>query len=116
VFRFKGFYWMIVDEWRGQGVFRSSDLDTWERVGLILDQPGTREDDGTIGLHADVVVQGEQAFIFYFTHPGRNQEGQEEGYESRRSSIQTARLDVVDGLLVCDRDEPFEIELLPEEE
>ncbi len=120
VFRFKGFYWMIVDEWRGQGVFRSDDLDTWERVGLILDQPGKREDDGTIGLHADVLVQGEQAFIFYFTHPGRDETiphgEQEKRYEFRRSSIQGARLDVVNGVLVCDRDKPFEIELLPEEE
>ncbi|CAM3231370.1 glycosyl hydrolase [Paenibacillus lupini] len=117
VFWFKGFYWMIVDEWRGQGVFRSDNLDTWERNGLILDQPGTREDDGTIGLHADVVVQGAQAFIFYFTHPGRKEELKQEGmegrYESRRSSIQAARLDVVDGVLVCNRDESFEIELLP---
>ncbi|MBW4080018.1 glycosyl hydrolase [Paenibacillus sp. S150] len=119
VFLFKGYYWMIVDEWRGQGVFRSYDLDTWVRTGLILDQPGTREDDGTIGLHADVVVQGEQAIIFYFTHPGRdetvNQEDLEGRYESRRSSIQAARLDVVEGMLVCDRDELFEMELLPEE-
>ncbi|MBD2871917.1 glycoside hydrolase family protein [Paenibacillus arenilitoris] len=100
-------------------LFRDPVYDgAWERVGIILDQPGTREDDGAIGLHADVVVQGEQAFIFYFTHPGRNEapslEGMEGRYESRRSSIQAARLDVVDGVLVCDRNEPFELELLPE--
>ncbi|MGO4542216.1 glycosyl hydrolase [Paenibacillus sp. 2TAB19] len=118
VFWFKGSYWMIVDEWRGQGVFRSDDLDTWERNGLILDQPGAREDDGGIGFHADVVVQGDNAYIFYFTHPGRNgalnNEGQERQYESRRSSVQAAKLDVVDGKLICNRDEPFEMNLLPE--
>lgn len=117
VFRFKGYYWMIIDEWRGQGVFRSTDLDHWERNGLILDQPGTREDDGTIGLHADVVVQGDEAVIFYFTHPERrgalNQEGQEENYRYRRSSIQAARLEVVDGVLTCDRNEPFQLALRP---
>lgn len=115
VFRFKGYYWMIVDEWRGQGVFRSSDLDTWERNGLILDKPGEREDDGGIGLHADVVVLGESAYIFYFTHPGRDESGNEVGltgsYESRRSSIQAARLDVIDAVLICDRNELFELEL-----
>ncbi|GMK39198.1 hypothetical protein PCCS19_22520 [Paenibacillus sp. CCS19] len=52
---------MIVDEWRGQGGFRFNDLDTWKRP--ILDKPGVREDDGTIGLHADVVVQGDEANI-----------------------------------------------------
>ncbi|MRN53819.1 glycosyl hydrolase [Paenibacillus monticola] len=117
VFHFKGFYWMIVDEWRGQGVFRSDDLNTWERTGLLLNEPGDREDDGAIGLHADVVVQGEAAFIFYFTHPGRDETGGQAAldgsYECRRSSIQVARLDVVDSVLVCDRNESFEIELLP---
>ncbi|MDQ0116797.1 hypothetical protein J2T15_006284, partial [Paenibacillus harenae] len=26
VFHLKGYYWLIIDEWRGQGVFRSDDL------------------------------------------------------------------------------------------
>jgi len=116
VFRFKGFYWMIVDEWRGQGVFRSNDLEHWERNGLILNKPGSRTDDGTIGLHADVVVQDEEAYIFYFTHPERKEHGEPvNSYATRRSSIQAARLDVVDGILVCDRDEAFELSLHPEE-
>lgn len=119
VFRFKGFYWMIVDEWRGQGVYRSDDLEQWERNGLILDKPGTREDDGTIGLHADVVVQGDHAYIFYFTHPGRigalDQEVQKQTYETRRSTIQVAKFNVKDGILVCDRNEMFQLELLSEE-
>lgn len=34
--------------------------------------------------------------------------------KTRRSSIQVARLDVVDGVLVCDRDEEFELDLQPE--
>jgi beta-xylosidase len=114
VFRFKGFYWMIVDEWRGQGVYRSDDLVHWERNGLILDQPGSREDDGTIGLHADVVVQGEHAYIFYFTHPERTNGNEESTYGTRRSSIQVAELEVVDGILICFRDKPFDLKLLPE--
>jgi sucrose-6-phosphate hydrolase SacC (GH32 family) len=118
VFRLKGSYWMIVDEWHGQGVYRSDNLTDWERNGLILDTPGQREDDGTIGLHADVVVQEDEAFIFYFTHPDRdgalNQTGQEQTYAARRSSIQVARLDVADGKLVCNRDEDFVLQLKPE--
>ena len=115
VFRFKEYYWLIVDEWRGQGVYRSDDLINWERNGLILDQPGTREDDGTIGLHADVVCSGDEAYIFYFTHPERltGQEPPSYTYGTRRSSIQVAQLDVVDGKLVCDRDRPFEMKLIP---
>lgn len=115
VFRFKEYYWLIVDEWRGQGVYRSDDLINWERNGLILDQPSSREDDGTIGLHADVVCSGDEAYIFYFTHPERltGQEPPSYTYGTRRSSIQVAQLDVVDGKLVCDRDRPFELKLIP---
>jgi|SRR5690606_24778739 len=106
----------MCDEWRGQGVYRSDDLVRWQRNGMILDHPGKREEDGTIGLHADVVVQGDQAYVFYFTHPGRTKEmeGKPECFETRRSSIQVARLDVVDGVIVCEWDEEFELELQPE--
>lgn len=116
VFQFKNYYWLIVDEWRGQGVYRSDDLINWEWNGLILDQPGTRKDDGTIGLHADVVVQDNEAYIFYFTHPEREGDWEQvKSYAMRRSSIQAARLDVIDGVLVCNRDEAFELTLRPEE-
>ena len=71
VYKFKGSYWMIIDEWKGQGVYRSMDLEHWERNGMILDISGSRQDDGGIGHHADVVITGEEAFAFYFTHPGR---------------------------------------------
>lgn len=117
VFYLKGYYWMIIDEWRGQGVFRSNDLEHWERNGMILDRPGTREDDNNIGHHADVVVQGERAYIFYFTHPGRTENNYENNcYAARRTSIQAARLDVEDGILVCNRNECFELDLQPEED
>lgn len=112
VFQFKDYYWMIIDEWRGQGVYRSVDLLHWERNGLILDKPGSRIDDNSIGFHADVVVQNDKAYIFYFTHPGRTGDGETvSSYATRRSSIQAARLDVMEGMLVCDRDEPFELKL-----
>lgn len=59
-----------MDERRGQGIYLSDDLINWEWNGLILDQSRTREDDGKIGLHADVVCS-EEAYIFYFTCPER---------------------------------------------
>lgn len=57
VFMLGGFYWMIVDEWRGQAVFRSPDCKSWTRQGIILDQPGADPEDKEIARHADVVVQ-----------------------------------------------------------
>jgi sucrose-6-phosphate hydrolase SacC (GH32 family) len=114
VFELEGYYWMIVDEWRGQGVYRSDDLLNWQRNGLILDQPGTREEDGTFANHADVVVQDGRAYIFYFTHPERINGNTEATYGTRRSSIQVAELEIRDGQLVCDRNKEFELLLKPE--
>jgi hypothetical protein len=116
VFQLQDTYWMIIDEWRGQGVFRSDDAEHWERTGIILDQPGSRPDDGTIGLHADVVVQGEKAYIFYFTHPDRESHTADTvTYAERRTSIQAAILRAEDGTLKCDRDEAFDFVLVQDE-
>ncbi|MGW3106352.1 hypothetical protein [Streptomyces sp. NPDC001100] len=92
---------------------RPADLTTWEHRGLILDKPGSRPDDGTIGLHADVVVQGGTAYVFYFTHPGRVAPVTDDDgtYATRRSSLQVAAARVVDGSLRCDRDEPVRLDL-----
>ncbi|WP_150306497.1 glycoside hydrolase family protein [Planctomonas psychrotolerans] len=107
VFELGGFFWLIVDTWAGQLVTRSTDLEKWTEQGLILagehGVPNTRADDVGPGLHADVVVSGERAWIFYFTHPDRV--GSEHPtVRSRRSSIQVAELRVEDGTLVCERD------------
>ena len=56
VFRFGNYYWMITDEWQGLRVYRSTDLNTWEKQGLLLDKPGKRFQDTPQGAHADVVV------------------------------------------------------------
>ncbi|GIE99568.1 hypothetical protein [Paractinoplanes rishiriensis] len=104
VFELGGHHWMLVDEWRGQRVLRSSDLDGWEPQGLLLD-------DAPIGFHADVVGE----YAFYFTHPGRLPGVGDEEYESRRSAVHVARLSVVDGRLVCDRTEVRNAPVLPVE-
>lgn len=115
-FRFKGYYWLIKDPNSGLDVYRSADLGAWTYQGKILDKPGTRNSDGTIGKHADVVVCGERAFIIYFTHPFTEQAVERDGvspFSNRHTAIQAADLEVVDGRLVCDRDKPFRIALTP---
>jgi hypothetical protein len=112
VFWWRGSYWMLVDRWQGMAVLRSPDLVTWtEQPGAILGVPGKRPDDGDIGRHGEVVVQGPEAYLFYFTHPAGPKAHQEPG--RHRSSLQVARLEIRDGILVCDRDAPFDLELGP---
>ncbi len=119
-FRFKGSYWFITDEWRGMAVYKSDDLLNWKKQNnRILDTPSKRKDDTPSGSHGDVVVIQDKAYIFYFTHPGRESHtkdfSDENGnipYTLRRSSIQVAELDVQEGnLIVKDRDKPFNIYL-----
>jgi len=114
VFRFAGAYWMITDVWQGLAVYRSSDAVGWVRQqgGDLLAEPGRGQDDGVIGQHPDVVVAGDRAFLFYFTHPGRRgPEANADGAEQRRSSIQVVELFESGGRLVCDRDAPGYVEL-----
>ncbi|HEX2854548.1 MAG TPA: glycosyl hydrolase [Opitutaceae bacterium] len=119
VFQWKGHYWMLVDTWRGLGVYRTDDLDTWtqqQEPMLLLDKPGKGTDDGVNGGHPCVVVSGDRVMCFYFTHPSRNgtispQDGN--NLELRRSSIQVVELFEKDGWLTCDRDTPTTIALQP---
>jgi hypothetical protein len=118
VFQWRGWHWMITDVWDGQDVYRSGDGENWTWVTNILRAPGRRADDGWMGSHADVLVQGDQAFLFYFTHPGRGEPIPElvpgvMPYAHRRSSLQVARLEMEDGVPACDRDRPFALELCP---
>ncbi|MDN3656859.1 family 43 glycosylhydrolase [Ferruginibacter paludis] len=115
MFRFKDSYWMITDEWAGQRVYRSADAITWEKQGRILDKNGTRPQDTPTGAHADVVVTGDKAYIFYFTHPGRKVHSEGEldkdgcySYSNKRSVIQVAEIIFKDGTLDVIRDEPFD--------
>lgn len=112
VFRWKNKYWMIVDVWDGLGVYYSEDAVTWTRQKEnLLQKSGQGPDDQGGGLHADVVVSGDRAYLFYFTHPGRatGQEAEKDGVEQRRSSIQVVELNDEDGRLTCDRDKPTPI-------
>ena len=115
-FRFKDHYWLIKDPNSGLDVYRSDDLETWTYQGKILDKPGTRNSDGTIGKHADVVVCGEKAYIIYFTHPYSEKAPAQNcisPFSNRHTALQAAELEVLDGKLFCDRDKPFRIRLDP---
>ncbi len=116
VFQWRGSYWMLTDPWCGLGVYRSDDCQTWTRQANILDVSGSRPQDGAIGHHADVLVQGDQATIFYFTHPGVVGMASEDfvwTYAARRTSIQVARLELENNQLVCHRDRLVDMKLLP---
>ena len=105
---------MITDVWRGLAVYRSEDALHWVRQagGNLLEQPGMGVDDQVIGGHPDVVVSGDRAFLFYFTHPGRRPGAPKGELEQRRSSIQVVELKHADGKLSCDRDVATKIKLL----
>lgn len=115
-FRWHNKFWVIIDEWKGLGVFRSDDANHWTKQPVnLLAEPGHGPDDHDIGRHCDVVVSGDRAFLFYFTHPGLNTADKTDTYERRRSSIQVVELHYTDGWLACDRDQPTHIRLLSPE-
>ena len=113
VFQWKGKNWMITDTWRGLGVFSSDDFVNWvKQPKNILEIPGTGVDDMVIGGHCDVVVNDGKAYVFYFTHPGRTPENKgKDSFETKRSSIQVAELELENGEIVCHRDNPVYINL-----
>ncbi len=117
VFQWRGAWWMITDVWRGLAVYRSQDAVNWTRQpDNLLQQPGKGADDGVIGGHADVVVVGDRAWLFYFTHPGRgNVQGGAgtgtDGPEQRRSSLQVTELIQSGDRLRVERDAPTRIAL-----
>ncbi|EHQ30312.1 glycoside hydrolase family protein [Mucilaginibacter paludis] len=114
VFKWKDRTWMIVDNWKGLGVYSSSDLLDWKRQEeRLVELPGTGKDDQAIGGHADVIVNQGKAYLFYFTHPGRAKANPAppNTLQARRSVIQMAELKYVDGKITCDRNEPVYINL-----
>ncbi|MEJ1194540.1 glycoside hydrolase [Pseudarthrobacter sp. CCNWLW207] len=115
VFKLEDQFWMIVDEWRGQAIYRSEDAaGSWTRQeyldGLILTDPETADGGPVAGRHADVVplepsAEGkERALIVYFTHPhwnGEDIDGMTADPKTHLSHVRAAVLEVHDGNLVC---------------
>jgi hypothetical protein len=115
-FEWRGRWWLITDVWKGLGVYSSADGLAWSRQSEnLLENPGQGEDDRVQGQHADVVVSGERAWLFYFTHPGRKPNAkQADSYETRRSSIQVVELREAGGKLSAKRDERTRVALRPQ--
>jgi len=116
VFHWGDAYWLVTDPWKGLGVYRSADAQRWTPCPRILENPGTRRDDQAQARHADVLVQGDAAYIFYFTHPQEREKIPETvpgviPYPQRRTSLQVARLELLGEGLACDRDAEFDLRL-----
>ncbi len=110
-FRWHDKWWLITDVWKGLAVYRSDDGLSWERQPAnLLEAPGKGADDQVKGSHADVVVSGGRAWLFYFTHPGRKDD-KADNHETRRSSIQVVELTSEGGWLQADRDAPTRVAL-----
>jgi len=113
VFELGGKYWMIADVWDGQAAYSSDDLLHWQRQpGTIMQGAGVRCEDNNRAHHADVLTLDGHAYIFYFVHPTQRREQDAIGsHMSRRSSLQVAALEVIDGKLSVVRDAPFDFYL-----
>lgn len=112
VFLWKGKYFMLVDNWEGLGVYSSENLENWVRQERnILQEGGKGLDDFTKGQHGDVIVHNNRAFVFYFTHPGRIYGQTIDNYNTRRTSIQVAELEFINGEITVDRNKPVFINL-----
>jgi hypothetical protein len=111
-FRWKGHFWLIVDVWDGLGVFSSDDCLHWTRQpGNILKEPGTQPTDQSKGGHADVIVNRDRAFLFYFVHQdNKDAEGKPPEWK-RRTVIQALELKFNDGRIEADRNAPIDINL-----
>ena len=114
VFRWHGQYWLIIDPWKGLAAYHSPDLLHWTaQPTRLLEAPGPEADDQAIGGHADVVVSGQRAYLFYFTHPGRApaNPAPTTSVTARRSVIQVVELHYQNGQLTCDRSQPTYVRL-----
>ena len=110
VFRWKGRYWMVADVWKGLGVYSSEDCLKWNRQeDNLLSEGGKQPTDRVKGSHPDVVLSGDRAFLFYFTHQVPEDCEPNDPYVKRRTVIQVAELHYEGGRLICDRDQPTRV-------
>ncbi|WP_424448990.1 hypothetical protein [Microbacterium arborescens] len=108
-FELGGRWWMIVDEWRGMGVFVSDDARRWRRQGgpddIVL---GSGSVPGAgYGHHGAPVRHGDDVWFYFFGHPARtaapgkeNDPADPADLDDRRCAIYRAALVVRDGRLI----------------
>jgi hypothetical protein len=114
IFRWQNRYWMITDMWDGLAVYSSPDAGKWTaQAEPILREPGQTPTDRGKGQHADVVVDGDRAYLFYFVHQGGPDLVAGDRLSQRRTVMQVAELQYKDGRLTCDRNAPARVLLHP---
>jgi beta-xylosidase len=114
IFRFQGWYWMIIDAWRGMTVLRSDDATHWTaQPDRILETPGSAPTDTEKGQHADVVVNNGRAYIYYFVHQSAEPQAKADPAWGQRTVIQVAELKYAGGRLLVDRNATVSTPLQP---
>lgn len=115
IFYWENSYWLITDPHNGLFVYKSADGEDWKFEGTILREGGSRKFDTTMARHCSVAVKDGRAFIFYHVEPWRRYDlEKKKGKErvpifkqptmNRRSVLQMAELELLNGQVVCDRD------------
>ncbi len=79
----------------------------------LLDTPGKLPTDRSYGHHVDVVVHGDRAFLFYFTHQLGDDLDPRLPHSEDRTVLQVTELQYKDGMLTADRDQPTHVSLGP---
>ena len=112
LFHWKGYYWLLGDdchEYDGLRVYRSTDCRTWERLDNIMREGGRRNLDVGPARHPEVILNGDDAYIFYWTKS--TQFVDQEFASAMMAFLQVAKLDYEDGMLHCDRNREFELHM-----
>jgi hypothetical protein len=110
-FQWKGIYWLLTDYGKGIGVYRSSDLERWTPEPNILDQSGAIPTDRNGGHHCDVIVNGDRAFIIYFTHQAGPDLDPNLPHSAARTVLQIAELHLSGDTITVDRNAPVHVDL-----
>jgi hypothetical protein len=110
IFHWHGQYWMIVDMWHGLAVYHSPDALHWTpQSDILLQSPGHTATDRSLGHHCDVIVNGDRAFLFYFTHQEGADEVSDLPHSAQRTLLQVAEIAFADSKLSVDRDQPAHV-------
>ena len=104
-FELGGWWWLVVDEWRGMGVYRSRDAVAWQRQGgadAVILGAGAVPGPG-FGHHGAAVRDGDDVWFYYFGHPARAAivDPERETIDDRRCAVYRARLRVESGVLIA---------------
>jgi predicted GH43/DUF377 family glycosyl hydrolase len=96
VWKWRDAYWLIVDaHGKGLKIYRSATgTGNWEYNNTVLAaKDGKRPMDDSQGFHPDILMQGDQCLLFYFTQFGK------------KTVMQMAELELgADGKMTCNRD------------